>query len=91
MTASAKQRIPFPSHDGFIGFRTTAEQELVIRKAAELSGWTVAEYVRSAVLDRAERDLYEHAAQSEWEYGTAAMTAAATEPFDSLVGVYGEL
>jgi uncharacterized protein (DUF1778 family) len=91
MTASTRQRIPFPSHDGFLGFRTTAAQELVIRKAAELSGWTVAEYVLSAVLDRAERDLYEHAAQSEWEYGTAAMTAVATEPFDSLVGVYGEL
>jgi uncharacterized protein (DUF1778 family) len=90
MTTSVQHRFPFPSHNGFIGFRTTADQELVIRKAAELSGWTVAEYVRSAILDRAERDLYEHAAQSEWEYGTAAMTAASTEPFDSLVSVYGE-
>jgi uncharacterized protein (DUF1778 family) len=91
MTASAQHDLSSPALDGFVGFRTTADQELVIRKAAELSGWTITEYVLSAVLDRAERDLYEHAAQSEWQHGTAAMTAAATEPFDSLVGVYGEL
>jgi uncharacterized protein (DUF1778 family) len=90
MTASAEHRLPLPVHGGFIGFRTTAEQELVIRKAAELSGWTVAEYVRSAVLDRAERELYEHAAQVGWEHDTGALTAAATEPFDSLVSAYGE-
>jgi uncharacterized protein (DUF1778 family) len=90
MTASAEHRLPFPLHGGFIEFRTTADQELVIRKAAELSGWTVVEYVRSAVLDRAERDLYEHAAQAEWEHGTGTLTSAATEPFDSLVSAYGE-
>jgi uncharacterized protein (DUF1778 family) len=76
------------SHVGVIGFRATTDEELVIRKAAELAGWTVTEYVLSAVLDRAERDLYEHAAQSDWDYRDRVAT---TEPFDSLVGVYGEL
>ena len=76
------------SHIGIIGFHATADEELVIRKAAELAGWTITEYVHSAVLDRAERDLYEHAARCEWDYRDRTVT---TEPFDSLVGIYGEL
>ncbi|MEV4674936.1 MULTISPECIES: DUF1778 domain-containing protein [Actinomadura] len=48
-----------------IAFPTSADQYLVIRKAAELIGWTVTDYVLSTALDRAERDLYEHAAAQE--------------------------
>ncbi|MBT2213724.1 MULTISPECIES: type II toxin -antitoxin system TacA 1-like antitoxin [Actinomadura] len=59
MSESVRQDLPAIDH---IGFQTSAEQTLVIRKAAELIGWTVPEYVLSAALDRAERDLYEHAA-----------------------------
>jgi uncharacterized protein (DUF1778 family) len=65
MTASAHD-IPAcePPRDrriGRIGFRTTEDESLLIHKAAELQGWTVTQYVVCAVLDRAERDLYEYA------------------------------
>ncbi|GAA1833786.1 DUF1778 domain-containing protein [Actinomadura chokoriensis] len=59
MPESVRQDLPATEH---IAFRISDEQSLVIRKAAELIGWTVTEYVLSAALDRAERDLYEHAA-----------------------------
>ncbi|NEA29843.1 DUF1778 domain-containing protein [Actinomadura bangladeshensis] len=59
MPESVRQDLPATEH---IAFRMSDEQSLVIRKAAELIGWTVTEYVLSAALDRAERDLYEHAA-----------------------------
>ncbi|MEV5828327.1 DUF1778 domain-containing protein [Spirillospora sp. NPDC052242] len=50
------------AHDDHIHLHTSAEAHLAIRKAAALIGWTVPEYVLSAALDRAERDLYAHAA-----------------------------
>lgn len=50
------------AHDDHIHLHTSAEAHLALRKAAALIGWTVPEYVLSAALDRAERDLYEHAA-----------------------------
>ncbi len=62
MPELVRQDLPATEH---IAFGTSADQFLVIRKAAELIGWTVTEYVLSAALDRAERDLYEHAAAVE--------------------------
>ncbi|TDD57959.1 DUF1778 domain-containing protein [Actinomadura rubrisoli] len=65
MSESVRQDLPATRNDDHIAFRTSPEQSLVIRKAAELIGWTVSEYVLSTVLDRAERDLYEHATALE--------------------------
>jgi uncharacterized protein (DUF1778 family) len=88
MTASAHDELPLPHRKGFIGFRTTGEQELAIRKAAELFGWSVSQYVLCAVLDQAERDLHEHAARIEWEAGTGSATA---EPLESLIMIHSDL
>lgn len=71
MCESVHQDLPAARVDDHIALPVSAEQILVIRKAAELVGWTVTDYVLSAALDRAERDLYEHA---------AAMEAAAPAP-----------
>ncbi|MGK5555265.1 DUF1778 domain-containing protein [Actinomadura kijaniata] len=65
MSESVRQDLPAPRPDDHIAFPTTAEQHLVISKAAELLGWTVPQYVLCAALDRAERDLYEHAALND--------------------------
>ncbi|GAA2290705.1 hypothetical protein GCM10010402_56370 [Actinomadura luteofluorescens] len=65
MPESVRQDLPADPADDHIAFRTTAEQFLVIRAAAELIGWSVTDFVLSAALDRAERDLYEHAAAQE--------------------------
>ncbi|MFI0450558.1 DUF1778 domain-containing protein [Actinomadura sp. 6N118] len=62
MSESVHQGLPASRDDNHIEFRTSEEQNRVIRKAAELQGWTVPQYVLSTVLDRAERDLYEYAA-----------------------------
>ncbi|GAA4228903.1 hypothetical protein GCM10022254_20130 [Actinomadura meridiana] len=62
MSESVRQNLPAADE---ITLHPSAEQLLVIRKAAELIGWTVTDYVMSALLDRAERDLYEHAAARE--------------------------
>ncbi len=70
-----------------LGLRLTEEQNLIIRKAAELQGWTVEEYVLCAVLDRAERDLYEHAARDDWD---RVFTATSAEPITSLMEVFGQ-
>ncbi|CNE12014.1 Uncharacterized protein conserved in bacteria [Mycobacterium tuberculosis] len=59
MPESVRKDLPATEH---IAFRISDEQSLAIRRAAELIGWTVTEYVLSAALDRAERDLHEHAA-----------------------------
>ena len=64
------------------------EQNLLIRKAAELQGWTVTEYVLCALLDRAERDLYEHAARTDWE---TVYPATSAEPITSVMELFGEL
>lgn len=61
MSESVRQGLPAIHAD--IALRPSAEQLLVIRKAAELIGWTVTDYVLSTALDRAERDLYEAAAR----------------------------
>ncbi|TDC58420.1 DUF1778 domain-containing protein, partial [Actinomadura sp. GC306] len=58
MSESVHQDLPVPHHDTHIALRMSAEQILVIRKAAELAGWTVTDYVLATVLDRAERDLH---------------------------------
>jgi uncharacterized protein (DUF1778 family) len=71
---------------GRIGFRTTEDESLLIRKAAELQGWTVTQYVLCAVLDRAERDLYEHAARLD---RMDQITHRTAEPLSSLACVYG--
>jgi uncharacterized protein (DUF1778 family) len=65
--------------------RTSEEQHLAIRKAAELVGWTVPQYVLSAALDRAERDLYEHAAVHRPEPGDGG----SVEPFVAVVTALG--
>ncbi|MFB4316752.1 DUF1778 domain-containing protein [Actinomadura sp. 21ATH] len=62
---------------------TSGEQHLAIRKAAELVGWTVSQYVLSAALDRAERDLYGHAATRPREAGESV------EPYVALVTALG--
>ncbi|MFA1539461.1 type II toxin -antitoxin system TacA 1-like antitoxin [Actinomadura monticuli] len=62
MPESVRQDLPATEQ---IAFRISADQFLVIRKAAELVGWTVDDFVLSTVLDRAERDLYEHAAAQQ--------------------------
>lgn len=67
MTVSAHPDPPPARLPGHIVLRTTEEQDRVIRKAADLLGWTVAEYVLSAALDRAERDLYTDAVTREAE------------------------
>jgi uncharacterized protein (DUF1778 family) len=65
MPESVRQDLPADPADDHITFRTTVEQFLVIRAAAELIGWSVTDFVLSAALDRAERALYEHAASQE--------------------------
>lgn len=84
MPESVRQDLPATEH---IAFRTSADQFLVIRKAAELIGWTVTDYVLSAALDRAERDLYEHAAAQE----AAAPDPAAPDPTDPYVALLAAL
>jgi hypothetical protein len=65
MSESVRDDLPATPADDLIALRTSLDQFLMIRKAAELIGWTVTDYVLSAALDRAERDLYEHAAAQE--------------------------
>lgn len=79
MPESVRQDLPATEH---IAFRISADQFLVIRKAAELIGWTVTDYVLSAALDRAERDLYEHAAAQE-----APPDPTAASPYVALLAV----
>ncbi|NKZ04775.1 type II toxin -antitoxin system TacA 1-like antitoxin [Actinomadura latina] len=78
MPESVRQDLPATEH---IAFHTSADQFLVIRKAAELIGWTVTDYVLSTALDRAERDLYEHAA------ATAPPDPTAPDPSRPLVAL----
>lgn len=88
MTASAQHHLPFSGDNGIIGIRTTADQDVLIRRAAELSGWTVSEFVLCAVLDRAERDVHTHAAVTGWENAAAAPVL---EPVDSVMRLLGEI
>ena len=82
MSVSAHHDVPG------LALRLTEEQDLILRKAAELQGWTVEEYVLCAVLDRAERDLYEHAARDDWDN---VFTATSAEPITSIMDVFGEI
>jgi uncharacterized protein (DUF1778 family) len=77
---------------GRIGFRTTAEESLLIHKAAELQGWTVTQFVLCAVLDRAERDLYEHATRVARTpaRGHAANPEAAAEALQALTHAHAQ-
>ncbi|WP_395111060.1 DUF1778 domain-containing protein [Actinomadura sp. SCN-SB] len=61
MSESVQQDLPIAAPNDRIEVPVSGNQGLAIRKAAELVGWTVEQYVLSAALDRAERDLYEHA------------------------------
>ncbi|HEY7483722.1 MAG TPA: DUF1778 domain-containing protein [Streptosporangiaceae bacterium] len=70
-----------------IGFRTTEDESLLICKAADLQGWTVTQYVLCAVLDRAERDLYEHATRTERSHPRPLEGAA--EPLHALAAIFG--
>jgi uncharacterized protein (DUF1778 family) len=68
-----------------IGFRTTEHESELIRRAADLRGLTVTQYVLCAVLDRAERDLYEHAARTRRE---AKMPDGAVEPLHAVANLF---
>ncbi|WP_131737993.1 type II toxin -antitoxin system TacA 1-like antitoxin [Actinomadura roseirufa] len=62
MPESVRQGLPADDH---IVLRTSPEQHRALLRAADLIGWTLHDYVLSAALDRAERDLHEHAASQE--------------------------
>jgi hypothetical protein len=65
--------------------RTTEHEAALIRRAADLRGWTITQYVMCAVLDRAERDLYEHAASGQQE---PARPEGAAEPLHALANLF---
>lgn len=86
MSASAHD-LHLEGRKGHLGFRTTDEEELLIRKAAELQGWTVSQYILCAVLDRAERDLYTEAAlRADWDQ----VYPSSAEPLTSYFGAMGD-
>jgi uncharacterized protein (DUF1778 family) len=61
MSESVQQALPITRSDDRLEITVSPDQNLVIRKAAQLVGWTVEQYVLSVTLDRAERDLSEQA------------------------------
>ncbi|GAB3667172.1 hypothetical protein GCM10027589_32760 [Actinocorallia lasiicapitis] len=68
-----------------LGFGATEEEANIIRKAAELQGWTVGQYILSTVLDRAERDLHTDAAlRSDWDQIYPSSAEPFTSMFDAL-------
>ena len=85
MSESVHQDLPAAHADKHVALRLSAEQFLVIRRAAELVGWTVTDYVLSAILDRAERDLYEHAAALEAAAPATPTEADPTDPYVALL------
>ncbi|GAA2161082.1 type II toxin -antitoxin system TacA 1-like antitoxin [Actinomadura napierensis] len=85
MSESVRQDLPAPGTDDHIVLSTSAEQLLAIRKAAELIGWNVADYVLSAALDRAERDLYEHAAAVRAATPDPPPDTGSAEPYVALL------
>ncbi|MEO3830227.1 DUF1778 domain-containing protein [Actinomadura sp. B10D3] len=85
MSESVRQDLPAAWGHDHIALPASADQLLVIRKAAELAGWTVSDYVLSTVLDRAERDLHIHAAAQE----AAAPPPDPTAPFVALLAALG--
>jgi uncharacterized protein (DUF1778 family) len=89
MSESVHQDLPAPRHGDHIEFNVSDEQDLVLRKAADLLGWTVPQYVLSAALDRAERDLYEHAAATSAARPSPCPDENAAEPLVVLVHAFG--
>jgi len=90
MSESVHQDLPVSPPAGHLELHTTEEQAHALRKAADLVGWTVPEYVLSAALDRAERDLYEHAAQEEQASRRARPSdRAVCEPYVAVVTALG--
>lgn len=73
--------------DGTVTFPVTGQTRVLIEKAAELQGWTVAEYLLAAVLDRAERDIYTDAALRH-DWGDVYPTSA--EPFTTYFDVLSD-
>jgi uncharacterized protein (DUF1778 family) len=85
MAASA-HNVPLPERRiERIGFRTTENESTLIRQAADLRGCSITQYVLCAVLDRAERDLYEHAAHAQHD---PSMPASAAEPLHALASLF---
>lgn len=89
MSESVRPDLPASRHADHIEFDLSDEQGLVIRKAADLLGWTVPQYVLSAVLDRAERDLYEHAAAADAVRTNQSSDENTAEPLLALVHALG--
>jgi len=89
MSESVRPDLPASRHTDHIEFDFSDEQGLVIRKAADLLGWTVPQYVLSAVLDRAERDLYEHAAAAGAVRTSQSSDENTAEPLLALVHALG--
>lgn len=97
MSVSAHQDLPATRRPEQLELQPTEEQKLVIQKAAELLGWTVSDYVLCAALDRAERDLYEHAAMhgfaqsppGDRQDSPGALPDSAAEPIVALVSALG--
>jgi hypothetical protein len=95
MSESVQQALPIAEPDDRIEVLVSEEQDLVIRKAAELVGWTVEQYVLAAALDRAERDLYEHATLLREPPGRApddrraGASGAVVDPFVAVVTALG--
>jgi hypothetical protein len=88
MSPSDGTALPPSSDQAVFTLTPTEDEGLIIRKAADLQGWSVTEYVRAAVLDRAERDIYEWAATTDWE---TVFPATSAEPITSLLDVFGDL
>lgn len=95
MSESVRQDLPVAHRNDRIELRTSEDQALVIRKAAELVGWTVPQFVLSAALDRAERDLYEHAVIQREAHRPATSKQGADppatndEPFTAVINALG--
>ncbi|MFD0854570.1 DUF1778 domain-containing protein [Actinomadura adrarensis] len=84
MSESVPQDLPLIRPDDRLEIPLSPDQNLVIRKAAQLVGWTVEQYVLSATLDRAERDLFEQATLQRQT--PARLVAEPTEPSDDSPG-----
>ncbi|MCP2339692.1 DUF1778 domain-containing protein [Actinomadura rupiterrae] len=79
MAESVEQALPAPRPE-HLEVPTTADQLLTLRKAADLLGWTVPQYVLTAALDRAERDLYEQSTPAP-----PTLPAEALTPYTALL------
>jgi uncharacterized protein DUF1778 len=68
-----------------VGFRATEDECELIRRAAELRGCTMTQYVLCAVLDRAERDLYEEAVSAP---PATSIGEGAAEPLHAIAQLF---